>query len=210
MYTDNDRVIALSGVYQAAQLTQQIARRGLADTEAMSASIGSLFKIDSNDVSDVFGGMTGIQSALRLLQDQLSGSNRRDTELTRYVIALIQLEQKLSKQPDMLAGISGEIKEATRRLQHFSLLHPNILSQLAAIYKQTISTLQPKIMVKGEPPHLQNPDNINKIRALLLAGIRSAMLWRQVGGLRRHIIFNRRKLLTIAERLLASAQAPSG
>ena len=63
-------------------------------------------------------------------------------------------------------------------------------------------------MVKGEPPHLQNPDNINKIRALLLAGIRSAMLWRQVGGLRRHIIFNRRKLLTITHRLLASAQAP--
>ena len=208
MYTDDDRVMALAGIYQAAQLTQQIARRGLADTQAMSASIGSLFKVDSTDVSDVYGGMAGIQSGLRLLQDQLSGSERRDMELTRYVIALIQLEQKLSKQPDMLAGIGSEIREATRRLSHFSLLHPNILSQLADIYKQTISTLQPKIMVKGEPPHLQNPDNINKIRALLLAGIRSTMLWRQVGGLRRQIIFNRKKLINIAHRLLASAQAP--
>ena len=72
MYTDNDRVMALAGVYQAAQLTQQIARRGLADTQAMSASIGSLFKVDSTDVSDVYGGMAGIQSGLRLLQDERS------------------------------------------------------------------------------------------------------------------------------------------
>ncbi len=207
MYTDSDRVMALAGVYQAAQLTQQIARRGLADTQAMSASIGSLFKVDSIDVHDVYGGTAGIQGGLRLLCEQLSGSSRRDVELTRYVIALIQLEHKLSKQPDMLATIGSEIEEATRRLQHFSLLHPNILSQLAAIYRQTISNLQPKIMVKGDPPHLQNPDNINKIRSLLLAGIRSAMLWRQMGGLRRHIIFSRKKLIRIAHRLMESTAA---
>lgn len=204
MYTDNDRVIALAGVYQAAQLTQQIARRGMADTDAMSASIESLFKVDSTDVIDVYGGLAGVEGGLCLLRDQLSGSDRRDVELTRYAITLIQLEQKLSKHPARLAEISKEIQEATRRLQHFSVLHSNILAQLAAVYKQNISTLQPKIMVKGEPPHLQNPDNINKIRALLLAGIRSAMLWRQVGGLRRQIIFSRKKLINIAQRLLAS------
>jgi len=207
MYTDNDRVMALAGIYQAAKLTQQIARRGMADTQAMTTSIGSLFKVDSSDVSEVYGGIAGIGDGLRLLRDQLSGSKQRDVELTRYIIALIQLEHKLSKQPDMLASISREIQEATRRLQHFPLLHPSILSHLAAIYKQSISALQPKIMVKGEPLHLQNPDNINKIRALLLAGIRSAMLWRQVGGLRRQIIFNRRKLINVAHRLVASAEA---
>jgi high frequency lysogenization protein len=199
--------MALAGVYQAAQLTQQIARRGMADTQAMSTSIGSLFKVDSSDVSEVYGGIAGIGDGLRLFRDQLSGSKQRDVELTRYIIALIQLEHKLSKHPDMLASISREIQEATRRLQHFPLLHPNILSHLAAIYKQSISALQPKIMVKGEPLHLQNPDNINKIRALLLAGIRSAMLWRQVGGLRRQIIFNRRKLINVAHHLVASAEA---
>jgi len=207
MYTDNDRVMALAGIYQAAQLTQQIARRGMADTQAMSTSIGSLFKVDSSDVSEVYGGIAGIGDGLRLLRDQLSGAKQRDVELTRYIIALIQLEHKLSKHPDMLASISREIQEATRRLQHFSLLHPNILSHLAEIYKQSISTLQPKIMVKGEPPYLQNPDNINKIRALLLAGIRSAMLWRQVGGLRRQIIFKRRKLINAAHHLVTSAEA---
>ena len=107
----------------------------------------------------------------------------------------------------MLADIGKEIQDAERRLQHFPMLHPNILSQLAAIYRQSISTLQPKIMVKGETPHLQSPDNINKIRALLLAGIRSAMLWRQVGGLRRQILFSRRKLIDVAHRLANSAEA---
>ncbi len=43
--------------------------------------------------------------------------------------------------------------------------------------------------------HLQQTDNAAKIRALLLAGIRSARLWRQLGGHRWQLIFSRRKLL---------------
>ncbi|GAM56239.1 hypothetical protein JCM19232_5254 [Vibrio ishigakensis] len=42
-----------------------------------------------------------------------------------------------------------------------------------------------------------------KVRALLLAGIRSAVLWRQVGGKRRHLIFSRKKMVEQAEILLA-------
>jgi high frequency lysogenization protein len=42
--------------------------------------------------------------------------------------------------------------------------------------------LSPRIMVNGDPAHLNNPENANRIRALLLAGIRAAMLWRQSGG----------------------------
>lgn len=43
--------------------------------------------------------------------------------------------------------------------------------------------------------HLQDSRNADKVRALLLAGIRSAMLWRQLGGRRWQLLFSRRKLL---------------
>ncbi|MEH6454630.1 MAG: DUF489 family protein, partial [Psychromonas sp.] len=35
----------------------------------------------------------------------------------------------------------------------------------------------------------------HKIRALLLAGVRAAVLWRQIGGKRRQLIFSRKAML---------------
>jgi high frequency lysogenization protein len=88
------------------------------------------------------------------------------------------------------------------RLVHFSELHPNILAALADIYVNQISTMQPRIMVSGDPSYLHNPDNINRIRSLLLAGIRAAMLWWQIGGRRRQILFNRSRYVAQAKMLL--------
>jgi high frequency lysogenization protein len=45
--------------------------------------------------------------------------------------------------------------------------------------------------VTGNPTYLQNTATADKVRALLLAGIRAAILWRQVGGQRWHLLFKR-------------------
>ena len=201
-YSDQDRILALAGCFQAAWCAQGIARRGMADSAAMETSVHSLFQTDASDVPGVFGGAERVAPGLRQFINQIRGNNRRDMELSRYVIALMQLERKLASDPTMLQRIAAGIENARSRLDHFHLLHPNILAQLADIYSETISTLQPRIMVNGEPLHLQNPDNQNKIRALLLAGVRSAMLWFQVGGRRRHILFGRRRLVMTAEEML--------
>ena len=55
--------------------------------------------------------------------------------------------------------------------------------------------------------HLQQTDTAAKIRALLLAGIRSARLWRQLGGHRWQLIFSRRKLLDALYPRLRSTQS---
>jgi high frequency lysogenization protein len=73
-------------------------------------------------------------------------------------------------------------------------LHENVLANFADIYHQTISTLQPRIMVIGDQQYLSSPFTVNKIRSVLLAGIRSAQLWRQCGGSRWKLIFARSKL----------------
>jgi high frequency lysogenization protein len=57
-------------------------------------------------------------------------------------------------------------------------------------------------MVNGEHNHLSNPDNANKIRALLLAAIRSAVLWDQCGGSRWQIMFNRKAFIAEAETIV--------
>jgi high frequency lysogenization protein len=77
------------------------------------------------------------------------------------------------------------------------------LANLAGCYSETISTLSPRIVVLGEHGHLSNPDVANTVRALLLAAIRSAVLWRQCGGNRLQLLFGRRKLIAEAQRLLS-------
>jgi high frequency lysogenization protein len=61
-------------------------------------------------------------------------------------------------------------------------------------------------MVQGDPRHLHAPDNQNRIRALLLAGIRAAWLWRQVGGSRWKILLGRKQLAAAGRDYLRISQ----
>jgi high frequency lysogenization protein len=201
-YRDSDRAIALSGLYQAGSLVQQVAHKGLANAECISASVHSLFQLNANSVVEVYGGLEGIASGIRLTHKQLSGIETRDDELTRYLLGLIQLERKLSKRQERLEKIRNSIKETATRLIHFPATHSNILGALADIYSENISTMKPRIMVSGDAVYLQNSDNVNRIRALLLSGIRAAMLWRQIGGRRRQLLFSRQKYVDNCKNLL--------
>lgn len=202
MKSDRDRCIALAGMFQAANLVHDIAYQGRYDEESAQASIHSLFQVDAEDVPAVYGGTEGIASGLKQIIDQFSGKEKRNSEITSYVIAMMHLESKLSKQPEMLTLISNGIHIASSRLVHFPMLHQNILGQLADIYSETISTMQPRIMVHGDPMRLQDRDNVNSIRSLLLAGIRSATLWHQCGGTRFKIILSRNRIISSAARLI--------
>jgi high frequency lysogenization protein len=77
-----------------------------------------------------------------------------------------------------------------------------MISSIASIYSDLISPLGARIQVAGDPSILKIEANQHKVRALLLAGVRSAVLWRQVGGKRRNILFARSKLLDCAKQLL--------
>ncbi len=174
--------------------------------DALEACIHSLFQTDADSVSEIFGAPGSLGAGARELVDQLTGGRRRELELTRYVISLLKLERVLTRHSEMVAIIGEGIEEARSKLEHFPMLHPNLLAHLADLYSRTISQLQPRIMVQGDPRHLQIPDNQNRIRALLLAGIRSAWLSRQVGGNRWSILFGRKQLLASARAYLRVVQ----
>lgn len=181
-YTIEDQTLALAGILQAAWLVQQIARSGKAPDSTVESTLESLFKLDSDDVEDVYGGAIGVSQGLRILRQQLSTAGGVDMEITHYVIALLQLEKKLRRNQTMLERIGKELERIRGQMEYFSLTHENVIASLGGLYQETISTLMPRILVQGEQSHLSSQANASKIRALLLAGIRSAVLWRQVGG----------------------------
>ena len=198
-----DRVIALAGIYQAANCVMQIARHGSADTDKMEPCIHSLFQVDAENVDAVFGEPGAVASGARQIIAQLTGQPERNLELTRYVVLLMRLERSLAKRPDLLARIGAGIDAAEAKREHFALLHPNILAHFADLYSETLSKLEPRILVQGESLHLRNPDNQNRIRALLLAGVRAAMLWRQIGGNRWQILLKNKLILADARRYVS-------
>lgn len=201
--TLSDKTLALGGVFQAAYLVDQVARRGMLPQSEFETSIGSLFEMSPATTEAVFGSRFEIKRGLQSLIEQLEGNDKqRNVYIMRYAINLLQLENKLRKQPEMLKQIADGLEGATHQLKHFGMTHSNVIARLADIYVNTISTLSPRIIVGGEHSHLQNQENANKVRALLLAGIRAAVLWRQSGGNRWQLLFQRRKILTEARSLL--------
>ncbi|SCZ59208.1 high frequency lysogenization protein HflD [Thiohalomonas denitrificans] len=198
-----DKTLALAGIFQAVYLVDQVARRGSADPAAFETSIRSLFATTPKSAEDVYGSSRQLQTGLECLQSQLgSGDTPRNLELTRYAIGILHLERKLSKKPRNLDNIGKGIDRARRQAEHFSLTHENVVASLADTYVNSVSILTPRIMVAGEHGHLNQSANANRVRALLLSAIRSAVLWKQSGGGRLQLLFRRKAFLDEAQRLL--------
>lgn len=189
-----NQTIALAGLSQVCLLVQQLATTGTADNAAIETSINSILKIDSDGVIDIYGKLSDLKPGLKQLEQHLISKTIADPEQARYAASLVFLEKQLSNRPEMLTKISTGISTAQAQSESFGLLHENVLANLGDLYHSTISTLQPRIMVNGEEEYLGQPNIVNKIRALLLAGIRATMLWRQCGGARWKFLFFRKKL----------------
>ena len=200
---NRNRTIALAGLFQAVRLVQQTAGGDYRDESATDTCINSIFNTDPQAVADIYGDATALRTGLEVLAKQLgSDHGQRDMTLTRYVITLLHLERKLSRQPAMLDEIGAGITRIREQVDFFDLRHPTIIAGLADLYKRTVSTLQPRIMVSGEQSVLTNQNSKNMVRALLLAAMRAAVLWRQCGGSRAKLIFQRKALLACCEALL--------
>ncbi|MCS5565538.1 MAG: high frequency lysogenization protein HflD [Methylococcales bacterium] len=196
-----NQTIALAGLAQAVYLIKQLARHGTADADAIEASIGSIMKIEASDIKDVYGGLNRIRTGVRQLEKQLSGPPAMDPEQLNYAGALLFLERKLVSNDDLLLKLRRGLEQIGSE-SNADEDSETIISRLADLYQSTVSQLNPKILVNGEQVHLTNPDNVIKIRALLLAGIRSAFLWRQYGGSRWRFVLFRKRMLHESKKLL--------
>lgn len=198
-----DKTKALAGVFQAVTLVNDLATTGQVDKHDYETSIRSIFETDPDNVNEVYGQIEYLRTGLNTLTDQLGNEKTlRNLNVARYVIALLHLQRKLSKDKSLLQELSDGIDRAKRQTEHFHITHDNVIANLADVYRQTVSQISPKIMVAGESSYLENPATANQIRALLLAGMRSAVLWSQLGGSRLQILFQRKRILQSADEIL--------
>ncbi|MCG9784208.1 high frequency lysogenization protein HflD [Vibrio brasiliensis] len=197
-----DRTIAFAGICQAVALVQQVAKNGHCDSDAFETSLKAILNTNPSNTVGVYGREIDLKLGLECLVKGID-STPTGSEITRYIISLMALERKLQSRNDAMSQLGDRIQMLERQLDHFELLDEQMLSNLASVYLDVISPVGPRIQVTGTPSVLQQTSNQHKVRALLLSGIRSAVLWRQVGGKRRHLIFGRKKMVEQAQILLA-------
>lgn len=201
------RTLALAGVFRAASLVNTLANDGVISEQDLEISINSIFQTSPDDVLQVYGAVENLHSGFITMNNQLGkDSDKRNIDIARYVVSMLFLERRLMKNSGMLETLSSGVELATRQSEHFSTTHENVIANLADLYSKTISELGPRIMVNGEQSYLETTAISNKIRTVLLSGIRSAVLWQQLGGRRWHILFQRSRYLKTAENLLENSQ----
>jgi high frequency lysogenization protein len=199
------QVVALAGIIQAAQIVNNVSQKGEYSEDHLTPLIAGLFEFDPESAIDVFGGITGIRPGLEQLLEILENQNSPNhRDIIRYFFGMLYLGKNLSKNPDMLSVVSSRLEHAALNKQHFANHINDICHSLSAIYQDTLSSFNFRIQVTGSLLHLQNEKNSDLIRSTLFTGIRAAILWRQCGGRRWKMIFQRKKIAATARALLAT------
>jgi len=201
----NNQTIALAGLFQAAHLVEQIAKTGQCNENSLRVCIESLMDINPRSVAEIYGGEPeNLRTGLKEVRFLTDGKSRTGSspDVIRYALSILHLESKLRKSKGMMQSIGKGVDSAKRQAEHFHTTHENLLANLSGLYQDTLSTFKFRIHVTGNSQHLQNPNNAHKIRALLLSGVRAAILWRQMGGRRWQLLFNRKRLNRSAVRAL--------
>ncbi len=199
MDKQTQQTLALAGIAQAAFLVDQLAQHGLAAQDKLSTCLESLFITNPTSTIEVYGDVDRLKLGLQVLEEIFitKESSLKSPELMRYLIGMVYLEVRLIKQKAMLGKIAEGLASCEQENKDSNMQlaeNPDIINQLALLYQQTISTLSFRIQVSGKPQYLKNTAISNTIRAILLAGIRSAVLWHQLGGRRWHFLIKRRKI----------------
>lgn len=192
--------IALAGIMQALNAVRELAQTGKTDTAAFETCIYSIFQTNPANTTDVYGGIEAIKPGIEKLIAQLGTSP--NPALTRYMLSLMHLQKKVSHSTKLLNTLAKRIDHAKTQVTYFSLTHPTVIANLADIYLTTISTFKFRVIIWGNQRILSVGETMEKIRALLLAGVRSSVLWRQSGGSRFQLIFSRAKILAAAKEIL--------
>ena len=187
------QTLALASIFQTTSLVHQLASTGQCDSHSNKASLNSIVS-QSGHVDEIFTSPEDLRVGFESLKKLLEKKPINMQNIMVYSTALINLEKKLMKKPQLLTQISSEI-DFIKKQDFFDIHHSNSIARLAELYKNTLGSLNPTIMVRGEQIYLTNRHTANHIRALLLAGIRAVSLWKSQGGKTWHLLLNKKKTL---------------
>jgi high frequency lysogenization protein len=189
-----DRALALAALLQAVEQVNLMANQGQAQTEPLATCINSLFVFDADQTEHIYGNRHQLKAGLKCLSNQLLGEAARDNTITRIALNVLHLERQFNRNPRAMQAVHAKLQDIKMQAETSGATHPDILAALGALYAEKVSPLGPKIMVQGNPVYLAQAQVVSEVRAALLAAVRAAVLWRQLGGSYWDFFLSRRQL----------------
>lgn len=203
--------IALAALFQACTQIIRIAKTGFVDPFACAALFRGLIITNPQTVEDIYRPVD-LKLGLKVLSASMSSSGSDKSadiiEVSKLAFRIIGLTVTIEKNDLVFRRLGAQIDELRgkmlNRYPEFEagdpnqILDPDNIKDFSDIYQGLISSNFPAVMIYGEEEHLTNDSNQQTIRALLLTGVRSVVLWRQLGGRRRFLLFRRRAIAMCA------------
>jgi high frequency lysogenization protein len=191
---------------QAGELVRQLATSGTCSGQAAEASVASIFERDPDSTEDVYGGIGGVRMGLRVMTELFSArSDHESLQALNYALGLAKLGKLIRRDRDRQQRLGEELDLVEKAWKDAECrVDDSVTSQLADVYQRHVSTLDFRLSVSGRPEYLKQDDKVAFVRALLLAGLRSAFLWHQTGGRQWRLVFQRKKMLEQARELLTA------
>lgn len=206
-----NKVIALAALFQSCQAVYDLANSGTAESPSEQCLIQSLFQFEPSSTIDVYGNnLANLQSGLTLLSKLAELQSKKEfSAIAKYVLSLLGLNKQLGKNKEMLSVIHSRLQHTGFHQEHFNGDSDNITHKVSGIYQDTISTLSFRIHVTGNMQLLTQDAISDRVRAMLFAGIRAAMLWQQLGGNKWQLLFKRSEIEKISKKLLEQSFKPT-
>tara|TARA_B110000977_G_scaffold43147_1_gene58445 strand:+ start:55958 stop:56575 length:618 start_codon:yes stop_codon:yes gene_type:complete len=197
------RTIALAGMQQSLAQVQQIAWHGDYDATIVDPCLSSLFIEDAESYAAVYGGVEQLQKGLRTLASTLGqDTDKTAMERLRYFATLNVLTKKFLDESNLVTQVSTTLNILHDEIHDLQSQRDYVLQQLARLYQNTISPFRPQLIIHGQASLLTAAHHSNAIRALLLAAVRSIVLWRQAGGTQLNFLLGKSKYLRQIDHLL--------
>jgi len=190
------RIYALAAMCQAAQLAVQLATQGQCDANLLKAQWHSIFIMNPKDVEQIYPHPRDLKLGLMFIDFGLKNPKKFTSNfafpLVRSFCAMGKNLLASKKAQEALRIKLKRTEEQTHYFQPWD--HPRIFQNLGEHYVEMATDQRINLKIAGQKKFLQNLEMLNKIRAVLLSGIRAAVLWYQLKGNLPWVFLNRRKI----------------
>lgn len=181
---DRERAQALSlcALLDCLTAVRELATQGRTDLARRSPLLDAILDFDGAEPATLYGPAFDFAPGARAGAAMFSRTFTQSDELLRLAAEIIALSSRLRQSASAGAKLQTALQTAIRQRDAFGISHDYTVQSFAQAYVDGVAPLGARIMVSGDPTWLKQERVAAQIRALLLAAMRAAILWRHLGG----------------------------